>query len=216
MDERRVREVMRELKPRHVGHLAEKNAEFVENGENAPDLVDFSMDGGINKGLRTAERQLIGCLLVDCELFHLSLPDGRMLDEALLPEDIKDYRLGRLYAVVYERLAQGHALSIASLLGELAARGLLELSDLATEIEAEIEEIAQGNSDVLRQMVPELVYKIQSTQSHPGDLMLEDNFVSPFREDVSETVIDRQGAMLDRLKQLRDSRSDNPLRIKGR
>jgi len=111
-------------------------------------------DGGINndadaiapaqihpklKAVRLAQRQLIGCLLRDNQLFSLPLTDGRGLDEALPPEEFVSRPDRLLYQRVYDALAGGEPLSLAALLGELAAEGLGELGGLATEADLEVD-----------------------------------------------------------------------------
>jgi DNA primase len=92
-----------------------------------------------NIGLVRAERQFMGCLLREPGLFHMTLSDGRMLDEALTPAEMVTPQGRELFGLMYERLSQGRELSLAAMLGEMAERGQEHLASLATQIERELD-----------------------------------------------------------------------------
>ena len=96
------------------------------------------------KASQLAERQLIGCLLRQNELFEHTLADGRTLDEAIAPGDIVNADERKLYERVYDVLAEGRKLTLAGLLGDLAADQNPQAGNLATEADAEVDRATQG------------------------------------------------------------------------
>ncbi|MEX2672103.1 MAG: DNA primase [Phycisphaeraceae bacterium] len=50
---------------------------------------------------QVAERHIVGCLLNDAALFHELMPDGRTMDESVLPSDFADEHVRAVYDSVY-------------------------------------------------------------------------------------------------------------------
>ena len=98
-----------------------------------------SPDASANIGLVRAERQFMGCLLREPGLFHLTLANGRPVDETLTPGEMVTAQGRALYGVMYERLADGIELTLSRLLADLAESGQDSLAELATKIEAEVD-----------------------------------------------------------------------------
>ena len=89
--------------------------------------------------LQRAERDLVGCLLTQPDLFHQTLSDGRTLDESVVPADITTPAVHRLFELVYEQLASGEALTLVQLVSRLAAADEHATADLATDLQADVE-----------------------------------------------------------------------------
>ncbi len=108
-------------------------ADYLESGvalsEAAPKI----------RGLRLAEKNVIGCLLRQPDLFHLILSNQTTLDETLTPADMFTPAAKTLYTRVYETLSDDRPLTLAALLADLAADDELGLAALATDAEAAVE-----------------------------------------------------------------------------
>ncbi len=103
-----------------------------------------------------AERQFMGCLLREPGLFHLTLADGRPVDEAVMPNELVTPAGRALYGVMYEQLADGSSLTLAGLLAILAEREQDKLAELATRIEREVDEMTAASSVTNRSLADKL------------------------------------------------------------
>lgn len=101
------------------------------------------------RALQVAERQMIGALILQPDLFATTLSDGRALDEAITALDCVTEPAARLYEMMYQRLADGQSLTIASLLADLADEGEAQLGNFATGALAEVEQMADGSDEEL-------------------------------------------------------------------
>ncbi len=115
------------------------NTAGTENPSNLGLSDVASLTESAKIGLARAERQLIGCLLRQPELFHTTLASGRMLDEELTPGEMVTQDGRGLYQVIYDLLSEERALTLSVLLAEFAERQLEHLASLATAIDVEIE-----------------------------------------------------------------------------
>jgi DNA primase len=119
----------------------------------APRPTQESRDGGGAQGDRRrhaiaqAERQVIGGLIQQNELFHQSLPDGRGLDEALTPAEFVTAEHRALYAWIYDRLSDGRSVALGALTSELAGDEQMDLSALAVGADAEVERVTRGRPE---------------------------------------------------------------------
>lgn len=114
------------------------------------------------RAVRAAERHLIGTMLRDNELFHQSLPDGRSLDEAVMPADLVTPEAQRLYERIHGYLAEGVPVSLTRLLGDLAEQPNGQaLANLATEADAEVERAARDDHERLSAMCQSAARAIQ-------------------------------------------------------
>ncbi len=84
------------------------------------------------EAVEAAELRLIACVVRHNGLFQAPLPGGATLDEAISPMELSRPDHRRLYQRVYDALADGRSLTLASLLGELAEAGERDLIHLAT------------------------------------------------------------------------------------
>ncbi|MEX0775942.1 MAG: DNA primase [Phycisphaeraceae bacterium] len=105
------------------------------------------------KALQLAERQVIGGLLQRPGYFHDVVIDGVTLDEALPPSDMISADGRRLYEWLYDHLAEGRSVTLASLLADLAQAGAPELAELATLADAEMEAAAEQDAERMQQMM---------------------------------------------------------------
>ena len=115
------------------------NTDETENPSNLALSDVASLTESAKIGLARAERQLIGCLLRQPDLFHTTLASGRTLDEELTPGEMVTQEGRGLYQVVYDLLSDERALTLSVLLAEFAERHLEHLANLATTIDVEIE-----------------------------------------------------------------------------
>ena len=111
---------------------------------NPSETLAFSGSAHRLKTLQQAERQVLGCLLRDPGLFHQVQISGRSIDEALTPADMVTNQAGRLYDILYERLAAGARVTLSGLLADLAEMGKGDLANLATAAEAEVDAACQS------------------------------------------------------------------------
>jgi DNA primase len=109
------------------------------------------------QALDVAQRQVLGCLLRDGELFHQTLDDGRAIDEVLTPDQFVGAPLRRLYEILYKRLAEAAAPTLAELIGQLVSQEDHDLAQLAIradqEVSAAIGEQSEKLIDMLRRSV---------------------------------------------------------------
>ena len=111
----------------------------VDESENYVHLsVADPGSGSKLKAVLIAERRFIAGLVRYNGLFATTLDDGRGLDEAIAASDFVEPNLGRLYQRIYDALAEGRGLTLASLLSDLAAEGEKQLSRLLTSAEFEL------------------------------------------------------------------------------
>lgn len=115
------------------------NTDETENPSNLALSDVASLTESARIGLARAERQLIGCLLRQPDLFHTTLASGRTLDEELTPGEMVTQDGRGLYQVIYDLLSEERALTLPVLLAEFAERQLEHLANLATTIDVEIE-----------------------------------------------------------------------------
>lgn len=125
--------------------------EFAPQNEGAN--IASSRFGNRLKALVQAERNLIGCLLSRPALFHLALPDGRTLDEAITPTDLFSEDGKRLYERLYTLLGEGAEVTLTSLLADLASSGEQEQANLLTLAESEVDAATQGNPEQVVSML---------------------------------------------------------------
>jgi len=106
-----------------------------------------------DKALRLAERQLLGGLVRDNELFHASLSDGTTIDEALASGDLSCDAHCRLYEQLYQTLSEGKTLTLADWLGELASQQAHELIRIVTQADQDIDAATGHQPDRLGEVV---------------------------------------------------------------
>ncbi len=143
-----------------------------------------SVTGSSLRAQQAAERQLIGCLLLEPGLFDTPLSDGVSLDEALHPQELPSPEGRSVYRLIFDRLEEGKPLSLAELLGELAQRGEHELIHLATAADREVDVATAGDeaarkatlihaADALRRFVREGDYRDERMRLPETDDALE-------------------------------------------
>jgi len=105
------------------------------------------------QALRLAEKQVIGCLLLDNAGFGATLNDGHSLDEALTPHEMVTQEGRALYGRLYEQLSGGGDVTTAGLSADLAADGALALSAYAADAQAHVTLATSGDTTRLGQML---------------------------------------------------------------
>ncbi len=129
----------------------------VRSGSDLPQPLDpavaSSQSGARLRGVRLAEKHLIGCLIQRPVLLHTALPEGRALDEAVQPTELLWPDTRDLAQILYDALPHQPTLTLKQLLAELAARGRQDLCDLATAAEDEVDRCAAGDESKLRDLL---------------------------------------------------------------
>ncbi|MDP7349159.1 MAG: hypothetical protein QF735_13025, partial [Phycisphaeraceae bacterium] len=134
--------------------------------------VEHAVTTGVElRALALAERQIIGALLRQPELFHEPLAQGHAIDEALPPAMMVTAAGGRLYERLYEHLISGNAVTLSHVMTELAAGDHHDLADLAAQAEHDAEAHSLGESARLLEMVASAVQRIRDHhQRHEHDV----------------------------------------------
>lgn len=159
-------------RPAPLAAREESSVDRVETGPGVGENNSASDVAGVVAGsrlrsLQTAERELIGCLLVDNRLFLHILGDGRSFDESVPPGEFAGGHTRRLYERMYDKLSAGESLELRALLADFAANGEQELSNLATEAEAGVDRATGGEPDRVRSV---FVGAADAIVSHRRDL----------------------------------------------
>ena len=138
-------------RPVQTGESSEA-AESERIRENAEKRVTDQVAGGDIghrlKAVREAERQMIGCLIRDNRLFHLSIEEGLDFDEAVLPAELVDGNHRSLYQLIYDKLCEGQDVSGVGLMADFASMGRVELSGVLSEIEMSLDRLGLGDEAV--------------------------------------------------------------------
>jgi DNA primase len=151
LSESEVASLIQRFAPRRVTPQAQPPASQDEDRATMPDDNNVGADVALPvskaklNALRLAELELIGCLIRRNDLFHALLPDGHSLDEAITVSEMVTDDGRRLYQWMHDRLADGQTLSLASMLGNLAAEGEHALVQMATTADADLD--AKGFDD---------------------------------------------------------------------
>lgn len=196
---------------------------------DAPDLSDLAMSSGApgqapikaspvtsqvrSKALNLAERQLLGCLLHQPDLFGMTLDDGRAFEESIIPGDMTSDAANALYHVVYEHLAAGEPLRLSSLLMELMESDRQDLANLLTQADADIDKLnfsePQQTENLFRQAAAALL-KIRQDSDYK---QTRDQALG--RSDINEQVKMEQQDHLLRQLQEHHRANPSPVRIAG-
>lgn len=213
VDEAQVNDLLRQFTPRNAlrPELAAPETSAPVNIDNAElDVVSGESDNRM-KALQAAESQLIGALLRFPVVFHETLSDGRTLDEAITASDLVTSAAALLYRRIYDRLAEGQSVSLVQLLGELAAENEPRLVRLATEAEAQVEQLDQGDEQFAREVArqaAECILRFRNEQSYQ---QARQAFVS-MKERANPSTEQEYQMIRDLLERARANQS--PVRIK--
>jgi len=142
---------------------------YIPPEERGAEPVETASGGATIKAVELAERQVIGALLRDNQLFHRTLPDGRGFDEVLVPEDFTVPTHRRLFKLIHDALAEDKALTLASLLGELASsrppQELHAWSGALTQAELDVEQGSLGKPEKLCELFELAVGRLLAAQA---------------------------------------------------
>ncbi len=136
----------------------------VQNTEESAEPFAIGQSEASIKALRVAERQIIGCLLLQPELFHQVYLEGRPMDEALTPMELPTAWGKLLYERMYQTLAEGQSLTLNGLLADLAESGQPDLATLATDALSEVEKAWGDKPEGLRELLTGSVRAILTCQ----------------------------------------------------
>ena len=157
------------------------------------------------RAINLALRHIIGCLIRQPDLFHQTLSNGASFDEALLPSEIANTDLRRLYQIIYDRLASDEeTLTLATLLADLAVNEEHGLANLATDAEAKAESLAGDNPQTLSALI---VSETESILHHDKERRYQQS-----RPDLIEQMANvlPGSAQEARLTEIFEHRRDNP------
>lgn len=208
LDERTVGELLKRLEPvRRFG----ASGDVVEPGNPASDVqpegvgsiktennqpadVAGSLSASKLRALQVAERNLIGCLIRHPELFHLTLSDGRALDEAIAGGDLATPAAARLYERLQQNLSEGNQIQLASMLAEFASDGNGDLASLLTDAEASVEMVTLGDAErasrLLRAEADAILAYRRDTEYHQARAALTgDDTASKDREGQAQRLL---------------------------
>jgi DNA primase len=138
-----------------AGELAEHGSAAAareEEGEMTAQAALSRLPTHRQQALLKAERLLIGCLIVQNELFHNQvLSDGRMVDESIGADDFVDGVNQRLFVMIYDGLAEGQGVSIQSMLTLLASQDAHVLAGRLVQIEDEVQKESSEKAESVRE-----------------------------------------------------------------
>ena len=97
-----------------------------------------------------AERQVIGCLIEQPDLFHQNLSDGRPLHEALVPADIADPQLREVYNHLHKWLEENDELTYATLRDVLPDESQVQL---AINARIEVAKLTEERADAVAELL---------------------------------------------------------------
>lgn len=156
------------------------------------------------KAIAAAERQVIGCLIRDNQRFGQVLSDGRAFDEAVTSAEFVTTPNRLLFERIYGRLSEGHSLTLAGLLGDLAAAGEQALCDLLTQADAEVEARTDGRADRIDEL---MATAVRALLDHQRESAYRQTKESLYSEDGSEQGQADQASLI---RQMIEHRRDNP------
>lgn len=156
--------------PDEVGPVTDENPDdYVENEQfERPEAHSSSK---LRLSLDLAARQLVACLLRDNDLFHSAMPDGADFCESVPPGDVAGEG-SRVYQLLHDRFADGDAVTLLSLLGELAERGWDRERRWLTRADVELDQLLSEDPAKLKHLFADsaqAIMKHHRRQAHEQD-----------------------------------------------
>ncbi|MFI4860475.1 MAG: DNA primase [Phycisphaerales bacterium JB063] len=149
MPESAVLDEVKRLAPRVYEGPSQDEYADVDEENSVPFEVADEASRATLRSAQLAERQLIGCLLRNNDLFEYTLPDGTDFCEAVLAGELSPpHRL--VYQMLHDRLAEGKAVSLAGLLGDLAEARLDGERSVVIQADAELDALLRDREDSLQ------------------------------------------------------------------
>jgi len=158
------------------------------------------------EALCLAERQLIGGLVRDNELFHRPLADGAAIDEAIVAEQMSTTDHQRLYQRLHDWLAAGETLTLAGWLSELASQSEHALIRILTQADQQVDAATAGRSDRLAEVVTLAAQKIR--RRHSDDQY--EQAKQRLKNEVDQQALVAGGSEARRLRELMAHNRENP------
>ncbi len=112
------------------------------------------------RAVELAERQIIGCLLRENELFHSELPGGGHFDELVLPGDFMSPVNREIYEQVYSHLGSGETISLGELLSDYSEDGRSVMSELLTQLDFELDRTTGGEASRISELFEAAVLSV--------------------------------------------------------
>ncbi len=176
--------------------------------------VDYQPASATMKAVALAERQVIGALIRDNGLFHRQMPDGHAFDEVLVPEDFGVSSHRQLFVRIHDRLAEGRAVTLASVLGDLAAEleaeARVTLSNTLTQADIDVERGSLGKPEKVCELFDLAVDRLRAVQADRDYQTTKDERLEKLAG--TENDVTLNAAVMDDLKQRMAARA-NPGRI---
>jgi len=153
LPESAVLEEVRRLKPRRVSAVSQEGSRDAQGEDEALESQNSEafgladpLVGATLKGVALAERQLIGSLLRNNDLFEHTLPDGADFCEAVMAGDLS-LKHQLVFHMIHDRLAQGAEVTVATFVSDLVERGLDEARGIVILAVAELDRMTGGLDD---------------------------------------------------------------------
>lgn len=210
---------VREEPPEQDYDEPSETGDSVRYEDESTDSVAPAVSGARLKSILLAERQLIGCLLRQNNLFERTLQDGTDFCEALPPGELTlEHR--RIYQYIHDRLCDGAELTLSGLLADLAELGWDAERRMVTRADVELDAmLGQGKETVeqrfmvqaqaIHQFARERAYE-RSRQAFGGSYADSDSdpeMVGPTTQpDAVQAALDQA----ERARRLLEQRRDQP------
>lgn len=142
---------------------------------SSPDYAPSQAPAAKADALTHAQRQIIGCLLNRPDLFHVALPDGRPLSEAVVPDEFTDAAARRLYYAICEHLFEHETLHLSDLRSVLAdeadARAAMDMQmdvdRLTGSLDAKLTELLVNSAAAVQRHWAEQEYERRKYEMGP-------------------------------------------------
>ena len=181
--------VTRPTSPSITPESARNNSQSLENTSDLSRGVALGESEASIKALRVAEQQVIGCLLIQPDLFQQTVLEGRPMDEALVPAEMPTPLGQAIYQRIYDTLSQGRPLALVGLLADIAEAGQSELVAPVTDAVSLVEAACGDQVERIKQLLTESAQAIIAFHKQQEYRRLRNQIDNPFTPQ-AETSMD--------------------------